>query len=520
MSIGNFIKKPISIISLTIILGLIIGGYLYFNRGSGSGFNTIVVKRGNIIAKVSATGHVKPAQSVDLAFEKSGKISKIYAGVGDKVVSGSMLVQLNNSDIYAQLVGAQANLKTEQAELDQLKIGTRPEEIKISQTKVDNAAVAVNETKNALLGKLQVSYTVSDDAIHNKADSFFKVPAIPAPQLNFSVSNNQLQVDIESQRLTLESVLKLWKTSLSQLTINSNLNDYVSDTKKNLNTISSFLDNANSALNGLSASATNSQTTIDAWKTNVSTARTNINTSITDILIAEKNLKTAESDLLLAQQQLNLDEAGATSQDIQAQEAQVEKAQANVLDYEAQLNKTILRSPINGVITKQDAKIGEIVSANEIIVSVISANQFEVESNVPEADIAKLKIADEAKITLDAYGDNVLFNAKVIKIDPAETIIEGVATYKTTFQFDKEDDRIKSGMTANIDILTDKRENVLIIPQRAVITRATEKFVLVDNGTQNPEERKIQTGLRGSDGNVEVISGLSEGERIAAIGSQ
>ncbi len=294
----------------------------------------------------------------------------------------------------------------------------------------------------------------------------------------------------------------------------------VSDVQKNLNNISSFLDDANLALNGLSASASISQTTIDGWKTNVSTARTNINTSITDILAAEKAVKTAESDLFLAQQQLKLDEAGATEQDIAAQEAQVEKAQANVLDYEAQLAKTIIRSPIDGVISKQDAKVGEIFSANENIVSVISANKFEIESNVPEADIAKLKIGDSAKITLDAYGDSVIFNAKVVKIDPAETIIEGVATHKTTFQFDEEDDRIKSGMTANIDILTDKRENVLVIPQRAVAARDTSKFVLVDKGTKDFEERKIETGLRGSDGNVEVISGLSEGEWIAAIGSQ
>jgi len=518
--VKKFISNHKILTSLAIVVIFIIAGYFYFSRGSGNGLNTIMVERGDIIAEVSATGHVKPSESVDLAFEKGGKISKIYVDVGDKVVSGSILVQLNNIDLYAQLAGAEANLKTEEAKFDELKIGTRPEEIKISQAKVDNAAVAVNEAKSALLGKLQISYTISDDAIHNKADSFFKVPAIPAPQLNFSVSNSQLQVDIESQRLTLEGVLKSWKESLGQLTIDSDLNDYANKTKNNLNTISSFLDSANLALSGLSANATNSQTTIDGWKTNVSTARTNINTSITDVLAAEKSLKAAESDLFLAQQQLNLDKAGATKQDISAQEAQVEKAQANVLDYEAQLNKTILRSPINGLITKQDAKVGEIISANVIIVSVISANQFEVEVNMPEADIAKLKIADPAKITLDAYGDSVIFGAKVAKIDPAETIIEGVATYKTTLQFNEEDNRVRSGMTANIDILTDKRENVLVIPQRAVITRAADKFVLVDNGTSNPDERKIQTGLRGSDGNVEVISGLSEGEYIAAVGSQ
>jgi len=516
----KIIKKHKILTTAAIILILTIAGYFYFSRGSGPSFATITVQRGNIFQEVSATGHVKPSQNVDLAFQNSGKVAKIYAAVGDKITNGQSLIQLDNSDIYSQLAGAEADLKTQQAKLDSLKAGTRPEQIKISQTKVDNAEVALSQAKNGLVDKLQNAYTVSDDAIHNKADSFFAVPAIPAPQLNFSIGNIQLKVDIESQRLILENILKLWQTSSSQLTTNSDLELCISYARQNLSAISSFLDKANLALNNLAAGATISQTTIDGWKTSISTARANINSSISDISTAETALKTAESNLSLAQEQLNLDLAGATAQDIEAQEAQVEKAQANVLDYQAQFNKTIIRSPINGIVTKQDAKIGEIVSANQIIISIISANQFEVDSNVPEADIAKIKIGDAAKITLDAYGDTVVFDAKVTKIDPAETIIEGVATYKTTFQFSQKDARIKSGMTANIDISTDKRENVLVIPQRAVITRGTDKFVLVDNGTPNPDERQIQTGLRGSDGNVEIVSGLVEGERIAAVGSQ
>lgn len=514
------IKKHKFLTTAVIILILIIASYFYFSRGSGPTFATVTVQRGNIIQEVSATGHVKPAENVDLAFQSSGKVAKIYITVSDKVVSGENLIQLDNSDIYAQLAGSQADLKTQQAKLDSLKAGTRPEQIKISQTKVDNAQVALDQVKITLVNTLRSAYTVSDDAIHNKADSFFSVPAIPAPHLSFSVSNTQLQVDIESQRLVIEAILKSWQASSSQLTVNSNLDIAISYIKQNLNTISLFLDKANSSLNGLSPNGIITQTTIDAWKLNVSTARTNISASISNVSTAEQSLKTAESDLSLAQQELNLDQAGATLQDIEAQQAQVEKAQANVLNYQAQFDKTIIRSPINGLVTKQDAKVGEIIPANTPIISIISANQFEIESNVPEADIAKIKIGDSAQITLDAYGDNVIFSAKVIKIDPAETVIEGVATYKTTFQFNQEDARIKSGMTANIDISTDKRENVLVIPQRAVIARGTDKFVLVGNGTSNPDERQIQTGLRGSDGNVEVVSGLSAGERIAAVGTQ
>lgn len=516
----KFIKKHKILTWSLVILIVLIAGYFLFGRGNSPTLATVAVARGNIVQEVSTTGHVKPAQDVDLAFQNSGKVTKIFVSVGDKVAVGQNLVQLDNSDIVAQLAGTQADLDTQQAKLDSLKAGTRPEEVQISQTKVDNAQVALDQAKNGLVDALQEAYNVSDDAIHNKADSFFAVPAIPAPHLNFYIANSQLQVNIESQRFSLETALKIWQASSTLLTPNSDLSFAINYTKQNLNVVSYFLDQANAALNSLGASASLSQTTIDAWKVNVSAARTNVSASINSVSTAEQSLKAAESDLLLVKRQLELDQAGATKEDIEAQAAQVEKAKANVLNYSAQLDKTIIRSPMDGLITKQDAKVGQIVSANQIIISVISANQFEIESNIPEADIAKIKISDSAKITLDAYGDSVVFDAKVTKIDPAETIIEGVSTYKTTLQFNSEDVRIKSGMTANIDILTDRRENVLLIPQRALITRGSDRFVLVDNGTNNPDETQVQIGLRGSDGKVEIVSGLVEGERIAAVGSQ
>ena len=148
------------------------------------------------------------------------------------------------------------------------------------------------------------------------------------------------------------------------------------------------------------------------------------------------------------------------------------------------------------------------------MVSIISATNFEVEANVPEADIAKIKVGEAGTVTLDTYGNDIIFNIKVSSIEPAETVVEGVATYKTKFQFLKNDDRVKSGMTANITVFTDKRENVLTIPQRAVTSQNGEKFVFVDKGNDISEKRVIETGLRGVDGNVEILKGLEENESV------
>jgi len=143
----------------------------------------------------------------------------------------------------------------------------------------------------------------------------------------------------------------------------------------------------------------------------------------------------------------------------------------------------------------------------------MSTSKYEIKANIPEADIAKVKVGDKANVTLDAYEDDVFFPSTVTFIDPAETIIENVSAYKTTFQFDKKDKRIKSGMTANIDIMTNSRKNVLAVSYRALRTGGGNN-VEVLNDNNEIEIKKVKVGMRSSDGRVEIISGLKEGDRV------
>ncbi|HBW56192.1 TPA: hypothetical protein DEF58_03115, partial [Candidatus Azambacteria bacterium] len=182
--------------------------------------------------------------------------------------------------------------------------------------------------------------------------------------------------------------------------------------KKNLSTIRNFLVSLMDALNqasGLSSATSNT------YKTDITTARDAVNTAQTNI----------------TNQIQTIDSQKAT---VASDEASVKSYQAGIKNIESQIAQKVLRSPINGIVTKQDAKTGEIATANAILVSVLSSI-YEIEAFIPEVDIAKIKISDSAKVTLDAYGKDVAFDAKVVMINPAETMVEGVATYKTTLRF-------------------------------------------------------------------------------------
>ncbi|OGF77165.1 hypothetical protein A3H04_01510 [Candidatus Giovannonibacteria bacterium RIFCSPLOWO2_12_FULL_43_11c] len=498
----NYFRKLLTRPYVFYLIGvfIVIFGVWYYFRSSGKiEIETITVARAELVQEVSVTGKVKPAQSVNLGFDKGGRITRVLAKVGDRVLSGQTLVEIYNADLVSQLRETEAGLKSEEVKLEDFRNGARPLDLKIDEAKVD-------EARQNLADYIQDSHTKADDAIHNKVDQFFSNPRSPNPQLNFSTFS-QLEADLESGRIVVENRFKVWSQSLLKINAESNMYVFSAEALENLRFIKSYLDTVAIAINALEPAPSLTQTQINGYKGDVSTARTNVNTAINNVSGAASSLKITESEL-------SKDLAGSTKEEILIQEASVEKAKANVSNIKAQLSKTIISSPLKGVITKQDAKVGEIVTASSQVVSVISDVSFQVEANLPEADVSKVKINDSAKLTLDAYGSGVIFEAKVIAIDPAETIIEGVSTYKITLEFQKEDLRIKSGLTANIDILTEKKNGVLAVPQRAILTQNGSKIVRVERDDGRVDEVKIELGLFGSDGKVEIISGLEEGMKV------
>jgi RND family efflux transporter MFP subunit len=247
----------------------------------------------------------------------------------------------------------------------------------------------------------------------------------------------------------------------------------------------------------------------------INSIQLSIDTTRTSFLSSKSSLETLHLAYDNAKQALDIKKNPYTTEDIQTQEAVVDQAKASVDSYASSYNKTILRAPFEGKITKIVPEIGDIVNANSTVISLIGGDTYQIETNVAESDIAKVKEGNTAKVTLDAYSSDIFFTATVVQVDLSATEIEGVATYKTILKFDKEDPRIMPGMTANIDILSNKKENVIFVPSRSIITKNGKKFVkIVINEKNKTKETNILTGIKGSDGRTEVISGLSVGDKI------
>lgn len=485
--------------------------FVVFRNGSAKS-ETMVVERGDVVEKVILTGKVKPAEEVDLAFDRAGKVAQTFVQVGSQVEAGQTLVSLDSSEVYADYLKAQANVVSANARLDELKRGSRPEEISISESEVSNATIALENAEDKLRSALYESYVKADDAVRNYVDTLFSNPRTSNPQITSAVTDTALASELNTKRYAIEQLLVAWDKNPQTLS-----RETIVKISADLNQVKMFVDKMAIAVNGFSSNSSMSASTVEGYKTSISTARTGLIAAQSSISLAEEKLNTAKSTLLIAQKNLALKKAGTSEEEVRAQEAQVLQYEAQLQAVAAQLSKMTMRSPLAGIVTKQDAKRGEIVSVGAPVVSVISGSNLEIEANVSEVSVGKVSVGNEVFITMDAFPGKV-FAGTVTYIEPGETIVDGVVNFKITITFTENYPEIKTGLSANLEIVTAQVTDVVRVAEYAVTVRDDKRYVLKKEGSREVEV-EVTTGFKGSDGFVEVLSGLSP-EDVVVLSSK
>lgn len=251
----------------------------------------------------------------------------------------------------------------------------------------------------------------------------------------------------------------------------------------------------------------------DALKTvqlNLSTAQTGSRVKLTN---AQTNVAVQKAAVDAAQAGLDLKKAPPRSVDVAALRASVQDAQAAFAQAQENLDKVRIIAPVDGIVSEVISDIGEQVTANSPQVRMVGTSQYDIEAKVPEADIAKIKVDQDAVFTLDAYGDDMKFKGTVTAMDPDQTKVQDAVYYKIRVTVAATDKVVKPGMTSNVTITTGKADDALVIPLRAVRTVTDQKKVriLVDG---KPQEKTITLGLKGDEGKIQVMSGLAQGDKV------
>lgn len=468
----------------------------FFISRSGNEFETARVMRAPIVQEVSASGNVEPVSQVNLHFKGSGRLASRSARIGQKVTAGEVLAAQDRVQLQAQLAEMRAGVDVQKAKLAQLLAGATAEDRAKTQSEAENARLA-------LIKALQDAYAKADDAVRTKADDLFIDPYVPNPQLLFSIDDLTLTGKPEAQRLVVENSLRSWNVALQKLN-GGDPGAAAQDAQVHLREVTLFMDYLAGALNtdlaGYSAS------TVAEWKSTVSTARANVNA-------AASALVSATDAYASAQGALDIKIAEARPEDTALYEAQIRQAEAAMRSIEAQLNETEIRAPVSGIVTRVGGEVGEIVGPGEMIASLMPEGDLQVRINISEGNIVNVSPGQKARITLDAFADGTEWQGTVLEVEPAETIVGGAVYYEALVAIDVDDPRIRRGMSANVWITTAENLRAIVVPASAISYDGNEPFVRILSGRE-PEKRPVQLGIQASDGMVEIVSGVTEGELV------
>ncbi|MFH1582540.1 MAG: efflux RND transporter periplasmic adaptor subunit [bacterium] len=508
-------KKKI-IIATIIILAVIIIFQIFSGNGKEE-FKTVKVERGDVFSEVTETGQVQKGDKISLSFKNSGKVSAIYVKTGDEVQRGTLLMKLDTSTLSLQLKESQAVLNLAQVKLDKLIVGLTPEEIQKYQTAVNNKEIALDVAKQSLL-------SANEDALNTLEDSYLKsynaYITVDDIQITYFKKIDQEGIIIRENKDNMLIALNGIKSSLD--TAKNYLTQIEIDTAlSNIKTRLSEIASALTEIRGVCESPNYRNDVSSADKTSLDTHRGYINTALSNVTddqqavaSAKLAINTAQGNLQAAKDDLAFVTADPREEDISLCQNQVDQAQAQVDVLNSQISDSYLRSPVKGQVTKIMKRVGELAQAalQDTAAVVLPADPYKIEVNVYEEDVVNVVVGNPVEIMLVAFPDK-LFAGKVISIDPAEIMVDEVVYYKTIIEFDETPEDLRPGMTTDLNIRTDLRENVLTLDEDAIQKKDGKTIVEVLKEGE-VKEREVSIGLKGNNNLVEVISGLEEGEEV------
>ena len=209
-----------------------------------------------------------------------------------------------------------------------------------------------------------------------------------------------------------------------------------------------------------------------------------------------------------------------SEQEFQTQEAEYKQRQLDFenrtesfKNLELQLNWTRIRSLSEGYITERLIEVGDKVNANEQVFTVEDFKPLLLRVYVPTSDAIKLKAGMLAEVSTEIL-EGAMFEGTVKLINPRIDVQTG--TVKVTVEVNDDTMRLKPGMFVETRIVIGKKDDVLVIPRRALLYKQNQIFVFVTDRNQ-VTQRAVTLGLTEED-HVEVLSGLSEGEVIVTVG--
>ncbi len=456
-----------------VVTGVVIGGYFQFvarPAAASTSVNvpTATVQKGTLSATVNAAGNIAAAQDVTLNFQQSGTVQKVNVKVGDQVKSGQVLAELDTADLQLQLKNAQVNLKLAQDKLEQAKTPATTQSIANARAQLEAAQAAVTSAQAAYNAAVQTTTSPNSQLEAARAQLDKMTAALQQAQAAYDKVSWRPDVGRTSQAATLQSATADYNAAKASY-------------------------EALAATSGTDASSKVQQ--------------------------ARSQLQQARSQATQAQNALDTLLQGPDATVVNIAQDQVNQAQIALEQAQLKLQQAQIVAPFDGVATAVNITAGQNApSGSQGAIQLSDLSQFQIVVNMAEVDINRVKVGQDTQITLDAL-PNATLAGKVSQVAPAGVQQQGVVNYPVTIQLTNPPQGVKSGMTANLNVIVLQRDNVLMVPNRAVKT-ATAGAVAnpapsaAQNGAANSGQNTGANGATRRPTRQQVVTVLKDGQQV------
>ncbi len=495
---------------------LIFVGYRVFagtgTKQTGTKYILASVSRGTIVSSVSGTGQVSASDEVKLTSKVSGNLT--YVGqAGQAVGAGSLIAQVDASD-------AQFAYDNEKLSYQKL-VTVDPDKLRRAQNAVSAAQSNLDDAYTKAGAEL-VTALNQFSSVMNQLESMYVNNGFLRPNQNLSRTAENYRITGENAYYDAQNAFDAFRSAFGNVTPDSKQADIQNASTQALATATQISQATKTALDAVVYMRDHesfNKSIADAAYATVSPLAQTANTLVSDISSSKNAIDSSRHALDDANADLDTLRNGPDELALRTEELALQQKQKALADYS-------IRAPFAGTIATMDVNNGDSVSPGTQIATMIT-NKKLAEISLNEVDVAKVSVGQKATLAFDAIPDLQL-TGTVASIDAIGTVTQGVVNYDVKISLDTDDGRIKPGMSATANIITDSKQDALIVPASAVKTQNgmsyVEKFPAAypeAQATQGitsqtpPQRQTVETGLSNNT-SVEIMSGLNEGDQIVS----
>ncbi len=452
------LKRIITIVVVVVVLGggfMLWGGYRARQEAAETMANlqTVSIARGPLVSTIGATGTVRANQTAVLAWQTSGSVGELHVKAGDTVQAEQELARLDPASLPQSVILAQTDLVSAQNALEALQ--EPPTELMLAQAEqaIVNAQQAIDFAERRLNNL--VNYTPSQTDI----DAAMAQVALAESSLNRAKEAYAPFANKPEDDPTRAALLSRMAQAQAQYDLAVRNYNYLTGTASEL-----------------------------------------------DVALAEADLVVAQAQLEAAEQALEDLLAGPDPDDMAAAEARMAAAQAT-------LDTAFIEAPFAGTITEVNLNLGDQVAPGTIAFRLDDLSRLLVDVYISEVDVNQIAEGQAVTLVFDAILDEE-YDAEVIEVALVGTAIQGVVNFKVTVELTAPDQKVRPGMTAAVNIVIERYEDVLLVPNRAIRVVDGQRVVYVLREIP-AEENAIATQDQGRGGFMDGLrSGMAGGDQL------